>query len=295
MIDSFPVLEYIGKKGDEFMGKIIFLDVDGTLVDYENRIPPSAVEAIKRARANGHRVYICTGRSRAEVYQELWDIGLDGMIGGNGSYVEDHGTVVLHQLITKEQCRKIVDWLHGRKLEFYLESNNGLFASEHFEEEALPAIRKYSSRKGKENAEELTVRAVFPEMVFGGQLYRDDLNKVSFLLSDYQDYLDARDAFPDLQAGTWGGKGEEALFGDLGVKNITKSYAIEKLLHHLHADVSDTVAFGDAKVDIPMLEYCAFGVAMGNGGPEIRAMADYITDDVEKDGLKKAFAYLGLL
>lgn len=64
--------------------KIIFLDVDGTLVDYENRLPDSAVDAIRKARKNGHRVYICTGRSKAEVYQNLWDIGLDGMIGGNG-------------------------------------------------------------------------------------------------------------------------------------------------------------------------------------------------------------------
>lgn len=49
------------------MGKIIFLDVDGTLVDYHNRIPDSAVEAIRKARENGHLVYVCTGRSRAEM------------------------------------------------------------------------------------------------------------------------------------------------------------------------------------------------------------------------------------
>ena len=78
------------------MRKILFIDVDGTLVDYENHLPESAVRAIRAARAAGHRVYICTGRSRAEVYPPLWDIGLDGMIGGNGSYVEDHGVVVMH-------------------------------------------------------------------------------------------------------------------------------------------------------------------------------------------------------
>ena len=70
------------------MSKILFLDVDGTLVDYEGRLPSSAVTAIRAARCKGHRVYLCTGRSRAEVYPPLWDIGLDGMIGGNGSYVE---------------------------------------------------------------------------------------------------------------------------------------------------------------------------------------------------------------
>lgn len=277
------------------MSKIIFLDVDGTLVDYENKLPSSAVNAIRQARSNGHRVYICTGRSRAEVYPELWDIGLDGMIGGNGSYVEDNGHVVMHRLITPEQCRRIVDWLHGRGLEFYLESNNGLFASEHFEEAAQPAIQLYSKRKGREGADQVTIRSVFPEMIFGGELYRDDLNKVSFLLSGYQDYLDAKAAFPDLKAGTWGGKGEEALFGDLGVKDIDKAFAVEALVNYLHADMRNTIAFGDAKVDIPMLECCAYGVAMGSGGAEIKAMADYVTDAVDEDGLYKAFDKLGLL
>ena len=66
------------------MSKVLFIDVDGTLVDYEGNLPPSAVEAIRKARAAGHKVYICTGRSRAAVYQNIWDIGLAGMIGGNG-------------------------------------------------------------------------------------------------------------------------------------------------------------------------------------------------------------------
>lgn len=79
---------------------VIFLDVDGTLTDYENHIPASAVHAIRQARANGHLVYICTGRSKAEVYEEIWAIGLDGMIGGNGCYAEDHG-----QALSAAQCR----------------------------------------------------------------------------------------------------------------------------------------------------------------------------------------------
>ena len=277
------------------MGKIIFIDVDGTLVDYENHLPESAVKAIRTARENGHKVYICTGRSKAEVYPPLWEIGLDGMIGGNGSYVESEGVVVMHQLITLEQCKHIVDWLHERKLEFYLESNNGLFASEHFEEEGEPVIQEYSKRKGKANADKITVREVFPDMIFGGELYRDDVNKVSFILRSYQDHLDSIQEFPDLQPGTWGGKGEIALFGDLGVKDITKAHAIDQLLNYLGAKREDTIAFGDAKVDIPMLEYCHIGVAMGNGGNEIKAMADYITDDVDQDGLYHAFVHFGLI
>ena len=276
------------------MGKVIFIDVDGTLLDYENKLPASADKAIKEARKNGHRVYICTGRSEAEVYDYIWDIGLDGMIGGNGSYVKDEDTVVMHQLITLEQCKHIVDWCHSRNLEFYLESNNGLFASEHFEEKN-PTIKIYCQRKGKENASEQTIRTVFPDMIYDGELYRDDCNKVSFILNSYQDHLDSIKEFPDLKPGTWGGAGEIALFGDLGVKGIDKAHAIDELLKYLGASLEDTFAFGDAKVDIPMLEYCNVGVAVNSGGDEIKAMADYVTDDVDKDGIYKAFVHCGLI
>ncbi|RSJ19853.1 hypothetical protein [Streptococcus intermedius] len=68
------------------------------------------------------------------------------------------------------------------------------------------------------------------DLVYGGELYRDDLNKVSFILRNYQGHLDSKAAFPVLKAGTWGGKSEHALFGDLGVKDITKAHAIEVLL-----------------------------------------------------------------
>lgn len=279
------------------MAKVIFLDVDGTLVDYHNRIPQSAIDAIRQARRNGHLVYVCTGRSRAEMQAELWEIGLDGMIGGNGAYVEHHNQVLMHQLISPEDARAVVDWLTERGSAFYLESNNGLFASPDFREKARDAIKAYALTKGQSEEEVAGKEAEYfiHGLQFGGQLYRDDLNKVSFVLSSYQDHLDSKDAFPQLEAHTWGGRGETALFGDLGVRDIDKAHAIDVLLDYLGVDRKDTIAFGDAKIDIPMLDYCALGVAMGNGGPEILAMADMVTDDVENDGLYKAFEKLGLL
>lgn len=277
------------------MGKILLIDIDGTLVDYENRLPASAVEAVRRARANGHRVYLCSGRSKAENKQEIWDIGIDGYIGGNGSYVESDGAVVMHQLITADQCRRIVDWLNARGLEFYLESNNGLFASPTFKDVAVQVMAEYSRRKGREASTDIDYRQAFPGMIWEGELYRSDLNKISYVLHRYQDHLDARAAFPEMQHGTWGGAGETALFGDMGVKNITKAHAVETLLAYLGAQKADTIAFGDAKVDIPMFEACALGVAMGSGGEEIKAAADYVTTDVDKDGLYNAFVHLGLI
>ena len=277
------------------MGKILFIDIDGTLVDYENRLPAWAVKAIRMARAAGHRVYLCSGRSKAENKQEIWDIGLDGYIGGNGSYVESDGEVVMHQLVTPEQCRRIVDWLHSRKLEFYLESNSGLYGSENFRQRAVPVMKEYCRRKGKADADQASPDTVFPTMIYGADLYRDDVNQVSYILDSYPDFLDAREQFPDLQNGTWGGAGGTALFGDLGVKGITKAHAVEVLLKHLNARQEDTIAFGDAAVDIPMFEVCAQSCCMGSGGDGAKAAAGYVTTAVEEDGLYNAFVHFGLL
>ncbi|MCF0115924.1 MAG: HAD hydrolase family protein, partial [Erysipelotrichaceae bacterium] len=132
-------------------------------------------------------------------------------------------------------------------------------------------------------------------LLHGEDLYREDVNKISFILSKYQDHLDSKVEFEGLEANTWGGKGEVALFGDLGPSGITKKHAIEVLLDYLGADQKDTISFGDAKIDLSMFELCAYNVAMGNGGPEIKEAADYITTDVDEDGLYNAFKYLKLI
>ena len=273
--------------------KVIFLDVDGTITNYSNQIPESTVKAIRQARENGHLVFTVTGRSKAEMYPEILNIGFDGYIGGNGSYIEMGSDVLFEEVLSSEDTREIVDWLHQKGLEFYLESNSGLYASENFSERGTPVMRTYSRYKGKEDAETVTVESAFPNMIYGSNLYRDDLNKVSFILENYHDYVEAKNKFSHLKVGTWGGSGEKALFGDIGVANINK--AIDYLLHHLNISKEDSFAFGDAKIDIPMLDYCQIGIAVNSGGTEIKAMADYITDAVDDDGIYNAFKYFGLI
>lgn len=276
--------------------KIVFLDVDGTLIDYEAKCPDSAKEAVRKAREAGHKVYICTGCSKAEILQR--DLpALDGMIGGNGAYVEDDGHVVMHQGLTAQQTRDIVDWCRKRGLGLYLESNAGMFCDDNMIVQGPEAMVKYTMGKGADLSQAKDSSSQFLSQMIHlpyEDMGRDDVNKISFILSAYQDHLDSATRFPDLIANTWGGKGEHALYGDLGPAGITKKHAIEVLLTHLGADAADTISFGDAKIDLSMFELCAYNVAMGNGGPEIKAAADLVTADVNDDGLYKAFESLGL-
>lgn len=274
------------------MRKILFVDIGGTLVDYSNELPRSAVSVLRAARANGHKVYLSTGRSSAEVSPELWNIGVDGLIGANGGYVESNQEVVFHRGLSGEETRKIVDWLYSRNCEFYLESNNGLYASKNFKKVAGPVLEKYSQGKDRIPA---TVRTQYPDMLWGENLYRDDVNKISYVLNSHEDFEATRDQFPNLESVTWGGFGTDALFGSIGVGDVTKKEAVDRLLKYLNADRASTIAFGDSDQDISLFEASAYRVAMGEASEAIKDLADLVTDDVLDDGLANAFIKLKLV
>lgn len=271
--------------------KVLFIDVDGTLVDYHGRLPDSAAKALAEAREAGHLVLFCSGRAVAEMPESLWDLKPAGYIGGNGNYIEIGDVVVLQNALSAADCRAIVDWLAGRGTEFYLEANAGLFASPGFREAAAPVMVQYTQRKGQPPP---GADLGFHGMVYGGELYRDDVMKISYLLDSYDDHLAAKAEFPGLQHGVWGGRGADALFGDVGVAGVTKAIAVQAVLDYLKVDRDRTIAFGDAAVDLPMFAECGFKVAMGNASDDVKEAADLITDDVEHDGLANALAALGL-
>ena len=69
------------------MGKVIFLDIDGTLtLPGSNNPPESAMVAVRLARQKGHKVLLCTGRNPA-MMAPVYKLGFDGAVAGAGGYV----------------------------------------------------------------------------------------------------------------------------------------------------------------------------------------------------------------
>ena len=263
--------------------KVIFLDIDGTLVDYEAKMPESAIRAVQEARLKGNKVYLTTGRSKAEVYPELWDIGIDGMIGGNGMYIEDNGKVILDLSMSKEDVTSVIQWMDENDIGYYLESKNGLFGSDNFKSKLTFILGEDT----KENRK--AVDKWFPEMIFGSEMYRDDVAKISFCLNP--DKLEeAKKEFSEkLQVSSWSLTGKKQEFGEFSLIGANKLIAVKLLLNYLNVDLKDTFAFGDAASDIKMVKYCNVGIAMGNAADELKEVADYITNHVNEDGLWNAF------
>lgn len=271
------------------MSKILFIDVDGTLVGRLNKAPESAIKAIREARAKGHKVYICTGRSKAEVYDDIWAIGLDGMIGGNGCYIEDNGKVVMHKHLELEQIHEILALFKERNIEFYLEANSGLYPSKNYRSKTLEKLNV--TEDALYNIQGLKV--FLDGMTYGDDFEKNDVNKISYMLNTQEDLEAVAKRFPNLKNGSWGGNPPS--HGDIGVSGIDKKHSVNVLLEYLGATKEDTIAFGDEKVDLPMFEAVNYSVAMGSGTDECKAAADYVTTGTDEDGLYNAFKYLGLI
>ena len=65
--------------------KLIFLDIDGTLVSALSSPTQAVGEAIRQARANGHLVFLCTGRNLAIIGPDILEIGFDGVVASAGA------------------------------------------------------------------------------------------------------------------------------------------------------------------------------------------------------------------
>lgn len=174
--------------------KYLFLDVDGTLIDYKTKLPASAKKAVEQAQKNGHKIIICTGCSRCEIEARDMDLNFDGVIYGNGCYVEYNNEVIFHQPLTLEQCTHFVNWCNERDLAFRLECNDGMFLSEGYEEKSRLTRYKYIYGLEEDYSDKL-LPPLSRHMISGENLFRDDVNKTAFVLKSYQDFLDAKEEF----------------------------------------------------------------------------------------------------
>ena len=79
------------------------------------------------------------------------------------------------------------------------------------------------------------------------------------------------------------------------LRGVSKAVGICELVKRLDRDISNTIAFGDGRNDIEMLETVGLGIAMGNAVIEAKDVADYVTDRIENKGIVKALKKYGLV
>ncbi|WP_318504107.1 Cof-type HAD-IIB family hydrolase [Bacillus sp. T3] len=278
------------------MQKIIFIDVDGTLVNDHGVVPESAKLAIRNARKNGHLAFLCTGRSKSELFPEILDVGFDGIIGAAGGYIELEKEVLFHECVKIQDVQHLVEFFNSHGIDFYLESNGGLFAGGNCKKHIRDIIEKLLMEKPEAKEEiEKGIQPFHDLIIEGEYLIREDINKISFLDSDLpfemikKEFESKFTVIPSTVS--FFGKNS----GELSIPGIHKATAIEKLLQHLKINKEDTFAYGDGLNDIEMLEFVQHGIAMGNAKEAVKKVADDITETHDEGGIFNSFIKYGLI
>ena len=261
------------------MQKIVFFDIDGTIWDWDTNIPESAITAIRQLRANGHKAFLCSGRSRGNIRSpKLFDIGFDGVIAACGNHVEMDGKILYEKILEPELVKKIVDLCIEHRMPVVLEG----------------PVKHWLSEKGFEEDPyvDYMIADMGEDAVFLHEYTEDiHINKFSADVLPYTNYEAIRSALED----EFDFMMHDDVVLECTPKGTSKATGIDWLCKHLGVAREDTYGIGDSINDLDMLQYVGHGIAMGNGTQVAKDAAEYVTTDIHEDGIYNALKHYGLI
>ena len=273
--------------------KLIFLDIDGTLIAPLSSPTPQVRQAIRKTRSNGHLVFLCTGRNLPIIGPDILEIGFDGVIASAGAYVAVGDEVLLDQLMPEDLVQECLAVFHDLGMFCRLETPEGVYIDPQMEEllrSASPDPRNSELiRMQKELQSALAIRT-YEEYPQQGSY------KLCFTGTSLEAIRKAETALGDRFAFVVHPFASSAscLNGEIIPNWISKGKAVALVCRHFGADLKDAVAFGDSMNDAAMLEQAGVAVAMGNACEELKAMADIVCEDADHDGVARQLLRMGL-
>ncbi len=271
--------------------KLIFLDIDGTLTSPGSNTPPeSAMKAVRQAQANGHKVFLCTGRNPAMLAPVL-ALGFDGAVAGAGGYVFTNDEVLFDCPMKKEDFETGMRLLKENGVFRTIEAKDATWGDEDLGDFLASAGEGNSEliRWRKALAEQLNIR---PMREYDGS----PIYKIVIMCKEMKQLEPAKKALEkdynfvvqDLAA-------RNCLNGELINRQFDKGRGVRIVADHYGIALEDTIGFGDSMNDLEMIETVGYSVCMANGSPALQAKSDLVCPAVEEDGLYKAFEQLNLL
>ncbi len=268
------------------MKKIIFLDIDGTLVDFEQNIPESAKKAMDLAKEKGHYLVLCTGRIYTGIYPWLLDYGFHGVVASTGAHILWNDKEIFHSYIEKKDLIHLVKVMKKYNASYVFQGSNGRFMDKKNQIRMEKFFRKVNGKSDINNFK-LTISDV--------PFDRDDIESGVYNQADVSVEQIQAEVGDNLQI-TGASFGEDQIHnGEFTKKGVTKATGIQMILDHVGMKREDVIAFGDGPNDFEMIQYAEIGVAMGNAVKELKEIADMVTDDILEDGIYNGFEKLNLI
>lgn len=270
----------------------IFSDVDGTLFSHEQcGIPRKSLDAIQKARENGHKFFISSGRGKHMIDYKDYKFDIDGFILCNGSHIILNGNDFYMDTIDGNQLKDLLNLCIEHKIGFLLEGiyENYLYL------DGFDIIRNFEKRclNKMDMSDEDADQSLASHHVVSFDLFK----------FDYENYLKLNVYFKNKEAIDLVlnhlGNSLYAIYDpndtatiksiEIMAKGNTKASGIDKIIEHYNHPLNQTMALGDGKNDLEMVMHAGVGVAMGNANIILKENADYVTLHIDEDGFENAF------
>ena len=256
----------------------LFFDIDGTLVSFKtHEIPASTILALTQAKANGHRVFIATGRPPI-IITNLGAIAhlIDGYVTTNGALCLVGSETIACHAIPPASAHFISDDA--------VANTYGLIVIG----ERDVAVYDPKGDVDRIFCQELAVKNLHLAKPLEAVLDQRILQITAFFNADYETTLMSR--LPSCTSGRW-----HPEFTDITAKEADKGQGLLTMAAHAGFDPAFTIAFGDGGNDTSMIQTASIGIAMGNAIDALKQSADFITTSVDDNGILNALKHFGII
>ncbi|MFM9276687.1 Cof-type HAD-IIB family hydrolase [Paenibacillus jiagnxiensis] len=254
---------------------IIFFDIDGTLLDHNKELPASTEQAVQELKELGHEVAIATGRAPF-MSKDIRDrLGIDTYVCYNGSYVVLKGELIYSHPLNKEALHNMTELALRHDHAVVYMGNEAMRASVPNDEFVAKSMNTFKLKYVPEHD---------PLYYHGREIYQ------SLLMCQEEEEAFYEEVFTAFDFVRW-----HPYSVDVVPSGGSKAIGIRKITEKLGIAPEHQYCFGDALNDVQMLTMITNSVAMGNGVPEAKAAAKYVTRPVDEDGILYGLKMVGLL
>ena len=276
--------------------KLVFLDIDGTLLPPgEMQVPQSALDALHKARANGHKLFLCTGRNLG-MTRPLLRHGFDGYICSAGGYVACGEKVLVDIPMQPAQADGLRKVLGEHGIECTLETRDETYGgvkmierfAAHFPSDGT--LNSEAERWKRMMEFGMTIRPI--EDYNGDPVY-----KIVYIAGSMEDLAEPKRQYADQFVFCENNVNPRVgvVNGELINRKFNKGTGIKAICAHLGVPLRDTIGFGDSDNDLQMTDVVGISYCMANGSENLKKLCDRICPSVQEDGIAKAFEELGLI
>lgn len=276
------------------MKKVIFVDIDGTLIYNHGSMSEKVKSAIAEVRKNGHYVFLCTGRNRTGV-DDLMKTGcFDGTVCSAGGYIELNGDKIYEAGMDHEDVMLARRVFESLNILYNMEANyhayqsyemtrllNVIFHDAH-NSEVDRMIEEQRKRMGIKSLEEY-----HPEL--------DTIQTIVYFTNDEGAVYAAKEALSEKFHFLVYQKIGDIFNGELMKHGVNKGTGIKKVMDYLDIPIEDSIGFGDSMNDLEMIETCGYSAVMANGDDRLKRIADTVCESVEDDGIYYELKRLSLI